>query len=51
MIVLQIPLGLHNIRAATAFSAIIKIRKKSHTPTLSGLKKLDKPFAVTWLNT
>lgn len=29
---------------------IIKIRKRSHTPILIGVEKLNKPFAVPWLN-
>ncbi len=29
---------------------IIKIRKRSHTPILMGVEKLNKPFAVPWLN-
>jgi len=28
----------------------IKIRKRSHTPILLGVKKLAKPFVVPWLN-
>lgn len=29
---------------------IIKIRKRSHTPILLGVEKINKPFAVPWLN-
>ncbi len=29
---------------------IIKIRKRSHTPILKGVKKLQEPFHVPWLN-
>ncbi|MBF0121078.1 MAG: hypothetical protein HQK79_19785, partial [Desulfobacterales bacterium] len=29
---------------------IIKIRKRSHTPILKGIKKLEEPFHVPWLN-
>ena len=28
----------------------IKIRKRSHTPILKDLKKLQKPFSIPWLN-
>ena len=28
----------------------IKLRKRSHTPILMGVKKLSKPFCVPWLN-
>lgn len=28
----------------------IKIRKRSHTPILMGIKKLSQPFCVPWLN-
>ena len=29
---------------------LIKIRKRSHTPILKGLKKLQTPFSVPWLD-
>lgn len=28
----------------------IRIRKRSHTPVLLGVKKLSKPFSIPWLN-
>jgi len=28
----------------------IKLRKRSHTPILMGIKKLSQPFYVPWLN-
>ena len=29
---------------------VIKIRKRSHTPIIMGIEKLNKPFIVPWLN-
>ncbi len=29
---------------------IIKIRKRSHTPILLGIEKLNKPFVVPWID-
>ena len=29
---------------------VVKIRKRSHTPILMGVEKLQKPFSVPWLD-
>ena len=29
---------------------LIKIRKRAHTPILMGIKKLQTPFKIPWLN-